>query len=104
MSARRTGSIRLSKDHPALAGHFPGNPVVPGVLLLERLLEAAEEQFGHPLRVAGLTHVKFPSPLLPEEVARVSFEVTGTRLDFEVEHEERLIARGAFRLATAGDA
>lgn len=102
MSDRRAASFRVSKDHPALAGHFPGNPIVPGVLVLERLLEAAEVELGHALRVAGLTHVKFPSPLLPEEVARVTFEIHGARLDFQVEHEARLIARGAFRL-TAGD-
>ena len=102
MSTRYTryaASIRVAKDHPALAGHFPGQPVVPGVLVLERLLEAAEEQLGHGLKIAGLAHAKFPSPLLPEEEARASFHTDDHRLDFEVEHEGRLIARGVFQLA-----
>jgi 3-hydroxymyristoyl/3-hydroxydecanoyl-(acyl carrier protein) dehydratase len=103
MSVRFTASIRVAKDHPALAGHFPGRPVVPGVLVLDRLLEAAEAQLGRALRVAGLTHAKFPAPLLPEEEARASFQIDDCRLDFEIEHDGRLIARGVFQLAAEGD-
>ena len=102
MSTRYTASIRVSKDHPALAGHFPGNPVVPGVLVLERLIEAAEGQLGHALRISGLAHAKFPAPLLPDEEARVSFQIEADRLAFEVEHEGQFIARGAFELAQGG--
>lgn len=104
MSVRYTASIRVPEDHPTLAGHFPGHPVVPGVLVLERLLEAAEGQLGRSLRVRGLAHVKFPAPLLPDEEARVSFQRSADRLDFEVEHEGRVIARGAFELCDGNDA
>lgn len=103
MSAPHTACIRIPRDHPALAGHFPANPVVPGVLVLERLLEAAERQLGHTLRVCALAHAKFPSPLRPEEEARVSFRIDGARLEFEAEHEGRFIARGAFELSEARD-
>jgi 3-hydroxyacyl-[acyl-carrier-protein] dehydratase len=103
MSVRFTASIRVAKDHPALAGHFPGRPLVPGVLVLERLLEAAEGQLGHALQIAGLAHAKFPSPLMPEEEARVSCQIDEHRLDFEIEHDGRLIARGAFQLAAEED-
>lgn len=99
----RTATLRIAANHPALAGHFPGNPVVPGVLVLDRLLEAAEEQLGHALRVTGLAHAKFVSPLLPEEEARANFHLEGGRLDFEVEHQGRLIARGVFELSTGED-
>ena len=36
----------ISADHPSLPGHFPGHPIVPGVVLLDRVLEAIET--GHP--------------------------------------------------------
>ena len=32
----------VAPDHPSLPGHFPGRPLVPGVVLLDRVLEAIE--------------------------------------------------------------
>ena len=37
MSVERT--LTVMKDHPALSGHFPGVPVVPGVLVLDEVIE-----------------------------------------------------------------
>lgn len=36
----------IAASHPALAGHFPDNPIVPGVLLLGEVLLAVERHFG----------------------------------------------------------
>jgi len=41
MSVERLITIR--RDHPSLPGHFPGNPVVPGVVILEEVLEAIRQ-------------------------------------------------------------
>lgn len=60
-------------DHPCLAGHFPGRPLVPGVLLLEHALAAIEAAHG-PLHALYLPQVKFVRPLLPGEPAQVEFE------------------------------
>ena len=53
-------------DHPALAGHFPGNPIVPGVVLLEEVFLAAAAVLGD-IELAGFPSVKFLSPLRPGE-------------------------------------
>ena len=96
---RHDAPVCIASDHPSLAGHFPGMPLVPGVVLLDRVLEAAESRLGGPLRIAGLAQAKFLSPLRPGERAHCSLEIDLARLRFRVEHGGRLVAQGAFALA-----
>jgi 3-hydroxyacyl-[acyl-carrier-protein] dehydratase len=91
--------ICIPKDHAALPGHFPGAPLVPGVVALDALVSAAERQLGRPLRIAGLPQLKFLAPLLPEQQARCAIQIEGTRLAFQIEHAGELIARGSLSLA-----
>jgi len=60
-------------SHPSLPGHFPGHPVVPGVVLLAHVQAAIEAAHG-PLPALRLPQVKFVRPLLPEEPALVDLE------------------------------
>jgi 3-hydroxyacyl-[acyl-carrier-protein] dehydratase len=39
-------TLRIEPGHPALAGHFPGAPVLPGVVLLDETLRALERADG----------------------------------------------------------
>ena len=66
-------NFRIEPDHPSLAGHFPGRPVVPGVVLLEQVLAAIQASHG-PVPALRLPQVKFARPLLPGEGARVVLE------------------------------
>jgi 3-hydroxyacyl-[acyl-carrier-protein] dehydratase len=73
----------VAADHPALPGHFPGEPIVPGVVLLNEVLSA----------IPGRVHIpsaKFHAPLLPGEEFAIRIE--GTR--FNVHRGETLIASG----------
>lgn len=57
-------------DHPALPGHFPGRPIVPGVLLLDEVMSWLNRSGG--FRVAKLCEVKFLAAMHPGELATAS--------------------------------
>ena len=69
-------------DHPSLAGHFPGHPVVPGVLLLDEALRALAQATGR--SIGRLQQVKFVAALLPGELAQGHWDVTESRASFRV--------------------
>lgn len=88
----------IAADHPSLPGHFPGRPLVPGVLLLDRVLEAIEAEHG-PLGALRLPQVKFLQPLRPGEPARVELLPAGDsdgtpRWRFRVWRDDTLLASG----------
>lgn len=96
--------ISVPPTHPALAGHFPGNPVVPGVLLLGHVLEAAEAAAGREWLATGMPQVKFLAALLPGEAARITGTLAGASLEFTIARGATLIARGVLTLAPVADA
>jgi 3-hydroxymyristoyl/3-hydroxydecanoyl-(acyl carrier protein) dehydratase len=83
----------IPHDHPSLPGHFPGRPIVPGVVLLERVLEAIEASHG-PLGGLRLPQVKFLQPLLPGEQAQVELAGGAPRWQFRVLRDATLLASG----------
>ena len=50
---RHSATLSVPAQHPSLAGHFPGNPIVPGVVLLDEVIAAAEAWLGDGFHVAG---------------------------------------------------
>jgi 3-hydroxymyristoyl/3-hydroxydecanoyl-(acyl carrier protein) dehydratase len=90
-------SICLEPDHPAFAGHFPGRPIVPGVLLLDWAQHAIESATGQVL--AGLAAAKFLSPALPGETLALEYTFDAPMVRFEILCGQRKIANGRFVLA-----
>ena len=88
----------IPADHPSLPGHFPGQPIVPGVVVLERVLEAIEATHG-PLGPLRLPQVKFAQPLLPGEVADIVLDGEAPRWRFRVLRAQTLISSGDVVLA-----
>lgn len=86
-------SFTIAADHPSLPGHFPGRPIVPGVLLLEQVITAIEARYG-PLQGLRLPQVKFMQTLLPGEVATIVLEGEAPRWRFRVLRDGILLASG----------
>ncbi|MDB5411828.1 MAG: beta-hydroxyacyl-ACP dehydratase [Rubritepida sp.] len=77
MSTRFT----VPEDHPSLPGHFPGQPIVPGVLLLDAVLRAAAAS--HPAHSRRPLRAKFPAPVAPGAEVEIQFSPRdGGRLAF----------------------
>ncbi len=80
-----------------MAGHFPGRPIVPGVVLLDEMFAVIGGR-----RVVSLSTVKFLVPVLPDqEVAVLLDERPDNRLAFECTVAGRAVLRGTLVLGEA---
>ena len=89
--------LSIPADHPALAGHFPGMPVVPGVMLLDEVLHAIGAALGCDLSACRIASLKFLSPALPGqalEVVHDGMHDSGEVIRFTLVHGERKVASG----------
>lgn len=114
-SAERTGEeargkLAIRGDEWFLQGHFPGNPVVPGVMLCEILAQsvcvllAGEMEAGKTPMYTGLNNVRFKSPVRPGDVFETRCRVTRVKRPFYfAEGEgyvgERLCVKAEFSFA-----
>nr|WP_208854125.1 hypothetical protein [Thioalkalivibrio sp. ALJ1] len=76
MSSLIQSSVRcIAADHPSLPGHFPGHPVVPGVVILDQVAAVAQAHGLGPIE--ALPQVKFLAPLKPDVDFRVEIDPPG---------------------------
>ncbi|HET8737304.1 MAG TPA: 3-hydroxyacyl-ACP dehydratase [Pricia sp.] len=71
-------SIKLNKDHDVFKGHFPGNPIMPGVCMIQLVKELTEKAVGRDLFLSVVSHVKFMAIINPEknEVIEVALDIS----------------------------
>jgi 3-hydroxyacyl-[acyl-carrier-protein] dehydratase len=80
-----TCALTIKGDEPYFAGHFPGHPIVPGVLELEMLFQAAEQFLliektgGAPVRLASVASARFMNPIVPPRELTVSVDLKEER-------------------------
>ena len=72
--------LRLAHDHPAARGHFPGNPIVPGAVLLSEALRRVAAALEVDVSRCTVTSAKFPAPSRPGDCVDVEYSMTGARI------------------------
>ena len=93
MGAVRT--VTIAAEHPALEGHFPGAPILPGVLLLDEMLRAVGGEHAHPGRAWRIGAAKFLKPVGPGETLTLEHEaLPNGSISFRVSSGGQPVAHG----------
>ena len=88
-----TAQTTYPRDHPALPGHFPGRPIIPGVVLLASVEDVLRDAG---LRVVEYTKVKFLTPALPDQTLSI-------RVDVEAHHAARFQICSSVQVFVSGN-
>jgi 3-hydroxymyristoyl/3-hydroxydecanoyl-(acyl carrier protein) dehydratases len=92
----------ITANHPSLPGHFPGAPVVPGVVILDEVL-AALRDWHKDCQLGAIRTVKFLQPLKPAQLFTISFSGSdddASEVNFCCRIEERIIVEGRLEVCS----
>lgn len=80
--------IQINKAHEIFNGHFPNNPVTPGVCMLQIIKELTEKQTSQILRMKSAKNIKFMAiinpTLTPEILVDLNLESSESNSDYVV--------------------
>ena len=77
-------SIRIMRDHRVFEGHFPGNPVLPGVCTLHIAGELLSKYLEQKLMLVKSENVKFMSLVVPTENTILNYEISFSKKEENV--------------------
>lgn len=85
-------------DHPSLAGHFPGHPIVPGVVILDEIIQAVAD-WRTDRKIKCIIWVKFLQLLLPGQNFTIGLSIQPEDIvKFECRSNDRLLVQGQLRV------
>lgn len=85
-------ALSFPAQHPAFAGHFPGFPIVPGVMLLDAIVHLQESESGR--AVTGIPSAKFLRPVAPAQEVTLSCASGSGRQKFEILSGTEVVVTG----------
>jgi 3-hydroxyacyl-[acyl-carrier-protein] dehydratase len=95
-------TLTIAAEHPALAGHFPGAPIVPGVLLLDEMVRAVEADGGATRPRWRIGTAKFLKPVRPGETLTLQHErLPNGSVHFSIARASEPVAHGVLLPASA---
>lgn len=88
-------ALAVAADHPAYQGHFPGTPVLPGVVLLDATIDALEKAGKGPTGYWEVSSAKFQSAVRPGESLTLHHEtLPNGSIRFAIRAADRAVANG----------
>lgn len=85
-------------DHPTGPGHFPGNPIIPGAVLLAEVLRIIEIQLGLKLSPCQIKSAKFSHPVRPGDCVAIEFsESAPQEIKFQCTAGEKIVLTGSVK-------
>lgn len=87
--------LDITREHPSFPGHFPGRPILPGVVLLAETLAAIESATGSPMQDWIVTSAKFTGVVGPGARLTLVHEVLASgAIRFRILSADGVVANG----------
>lgn len=98
--------IRVPADSAWFNGHFPGNPVLPGIAQLGMVIDLIRRTAPGPVKVAEVSRVRFKQMILPEDRLRVTVESRPAKAGtygFRITRQDEVVCSGMLRAEGIND-
>jgi len=71
--------VAIDASHPIFKGHFPGKPIMPGVIMVRIVKAIAERMIGSPLEMISARSIKFLAPVDPGITTELIFKTSAIK-------------------------
>jgi 3-hydroxyacyl-[acyl-carrier-protein] dehydratase len=95
-------TISLNPAHEIFKGHFPDNPVVPGVCMMQMIKEVLEDHLDKKLQLIKADNIKFLSFIDPNQHEQVGLEIKMNMVDEQIKVDAQLLNEGIVFLKFKG--
>ena len=90
--------ITFPLDHPTGPGHFPGNPIIPGAVLLAEVLRLMADSLGLNVSPCLIKSAKFSHPTRPGDCVAIEFSAgAGNDIKFQCTVADNVVLTGSVK-------
>ncbi len=94
--------LKINAEHAIFEGHFPGNPITPGVVQMEIIKELLSLHFARPIQMISMSNSKFLTILNPNETPEIDVKITISEVEDQLKVSAQISAGEVVYLKLAG--